>query len=244
MEERDLARGLINKFKLLKEPGHTELITIPLKFGELRKPLKRYFKSISPRHAGDIRCQIIIENGYNDYDREYLEVIGLIGKILGVSIYMKEILEGDILIPQKRLYICGQATEVSITAHIARYLYKSFEAIIEVVSKSRPKKENANKYLTRIRKEFFGNIIQNTLGELEVLPTYKARILHPDTLKLKERLVLEYMLKTFIFDFDEKNENPIYGEIKPTTLDGFKIQGKWVNKHLLTWGLTKNTGKQ
>lgn len=228
--EKDLARGIINKFKLLKNPGSTELITIPLIFGNLKKPLKRYFKTITSKNAGDIRCQIINDNGYSDYDNEYLQVIGLIGKILGVNIYMGERLEGEIIFPVKRLFICGQATEVSITAHIARYLYKTFESIIEVVKDNRPKKENANKYLTNIRKTFYERI-----GiALENIPhNMKHNWVPEPTIKLKDRLLLEYMLKSFIFDFNDKNKNPIYGEIEPTILDGFRITGRWVNKHLL-----------
>lgn len=236
MDEKTLARGLINKFKLLKEPGSTEFIAIPLKFNShnLRKNLKTYMLTLSARNADDVRVHIIDDNGYDDYDREYLEVIGTIGKIFGVTIYMGERLEGEIIFPVKRLFIVGQATEASVTAHIARYLFLSYERIVEVVRKNRPKEHNANKYLTQLRKDFYGKINQNLL-DIKNGFELKKMLVNPEALKLKNTRVLEYMLKNFIFDFNDKNENPIFGEIKPTTLDVFKVtDGKWV-KHGLLW---------
>lgn len=230
MEETELALGLINKFKQVKNPGQPELITIPLIFGKLHKPLKKYFKTISYNHVGGIKCEYLKINGYSTYSQHYLVVIGSLSRVLGISIYMTETLEAGVIVPVKRLYIIGQKTEVSIGFYICKYLYTNEKALEERLSKDRPKGINPNFWNKKLRLKFYIPIF----NELQKLQNLKTKTLNPKLHQLKNKFIIDYLIKRFIFDFNDKDKNPLYNEHDNTILDKFKVpDGKWVNKGLL-----------
>lgn len=230
MEEKRLALGIINKFKLIKKPGSAELISIPMIFGNLHKPLKAYFKSISPRDMGMIVKKIIDDNGYDNYSPHLLTVIGSICRVFHIHCYMIERLENDEIATVKRIFVVGQKTEVSIATHIIKYLHHNEQLLEKNLAVNRPKHINPNHWNLQLRKKFYLPIYR----EFQALYDLKTRTVNPKTLQLKNKFIIEYLIKTFIFDFNDKDINPLYNEHDQTILDKFRVvDGKWVNKKLI-----------
>lgn len=226
--EKEIALAFINKFKKIKKPGSAELVSIPEKFADIRGYLKAYFKSLSPRAASVVKDVIIDDKSYCTYSQHYLVALGIISKIFGTYIYMQNKLEDDF--PVQRLRVIGNKSEVTIVAYLGKYLLHNELCLQMNLCTNRPKYVNPNAWAKRLRVNFYTPIIYHLKGYLPL----RSHTVPLKTSEIKDKFVFEYLLKNLIFDFNDKNINPLYKEHDNTSLDRFKVlDGKWKNKHLL-----------
>jgi hypothetical protein len=221
---------IINRFKMVKKPGQSELISIQFKFCGLTKILKTFFTDNPRKNIQDIRTEIVDENGYSSYCGKYLVVIGLLSNIFGVNVYMTELLE-DTDVPVKRLKIMGNMREVCIVKYLAKYLLYNELAFKENLSKDRPKYINPNQYYAGIKSKFYTPIIHTLYSYIGLREKYIDKY----TITLRNKFLSDYCIKNFIFDFKDKNiDNPLYTDHDETVLYKFRVKGgEWKPKHLL-----------
>lgn len=207
---------IIGIFQPFKTPDgvaryHLHNVTLP----KLKDLLMEYYKAFTPRDSAKIKV-IPLRYSSTEHNTLYYTALATIARAVGAHIYCrKEIHPNYNCNILHVLYIIGPPADVNIIVNLGNYLHHLEREIANKTLKGNKDTEPAE-LRKMLRMQFFNPIIR----ELQDTYNIRERLTSTKALYLKNRVLLEFILNNYKFEYDMRENN----KVKPKTLKRYTLR--------------------